>query len=571
MQSLIACPKCGHRLGDAEGLKGRIIACPACRCRIKVVARGHAEATPADPQLRPPAGPPNEHAREADEPSLWRNPAVYIAFAGIVAILAVFWKVASPPKPQPAPSGASVTSSSEPGEMRGESPPAGQSTVERVHAMRDPATAQQQTGAAESTPEGEGAPRISVKEFLEQRKAKQQTAASEAATSPAASVPEEMPKALTPEALYAMASAAVVQLTILNYKGEEIGQGTGFFVGADGWLVTNHHVIREAKYVRVTRVDGRTLRADSILVWDENADLAILAAEGKGFPCLALAPAEYAPPVGSKVWAIGNPQGLLNSLSEGIVSGLRSEGDVTQVQCTAAVSPGSSGGPLLDAYGRVIGIMTWIRTDAERLSQNLNFAVASDAVRRLLERAASAAPQPVGKVRRSVSIEESLAEARADAESNPGKSWPWLNMGAYLNVLRRWAEARDAYRKALELDPKSAEAFFGLAEAQWGMENYAGVDQSLRQAEAVEPDAVKYKADLGKFYNSTGRYKEAIRVLQEAIRLNPRSVDARFDLIAPLVNLEKFAEALRQCDELERLDPDLGRSLRGWVLECMEE
>jgi serine protease Do len=88
---------------------------------------------------------------------------------------------------------------------------------------------------------------------------------------------------------------------------------------------------------------------------------------------------------GQKVYAIGSPQGLELTISDGIVSGMRSLPQGRVIQTTAPISPGSSGGPLFDAYGRLVGIMTF----QHRLGQNLNFAVPADWIADIRSRSAT--------------------------------------------------------------------------------------------------------------------------------------------------------------------------------------
>ena len=83
--------------------------------------------------------------------------------------------------------------------------------------------------------------------------------------------------------------------------------------------------------------------------------------------------------VGEKLYTVGAPNGLDLSLSDGLLSGLRQEGGVNYVQTTTPISPGSSGGPLLDAKGNLIGITTLVLVGRKGLNQSLNFAIAADA------------------------------------------------------------------------------------------------------------------------------------------------------------------------------------------------
>jgi len=141
------------------------------------------------------------------------------------------------------------------------------------------------------------------------------------------------------------------------------GGGSGFFITANGHIVTNYHVVDEASVIKVTLKDGRELTA-TVVGRDERTDLAVLKVEGTGFPFVQFEPNTNLR-VGDWVVAIGNPFGLGGSASAGIVSGLGRENVGSQniasfIQIDAPINPGNSGGPTFDMAGRVIGVNTSI-------------------------------------------------------------------------------------------------------------------------------------------------------------------------------------------------------------------
>jgi serine protease Do len=163
--------------------------------------------------------------------------------------------------------------------------------------------------------------------------------------------------------------------------------GSGFIVHPDGYIVTNNHVIADARQIKVTLLDGRAYDAE-LISSDIVADLAILKIEAeKPLPTLALGDSSDLM-IGEPVIAVGNPLGFSHSVSTGIVSALHRDiqmrneqpmaGDM--IQTDAAINPGNSGGPLLNAYGQVIGINNLIRGDA----QNIGFAIPVNKLRDLI-------------------------------------------------------------------------------------------------------------------------------------------------------------------------------------------
>jgi serine protease Do len=145
---------------------------------------------------------------------------------------------------------------------------------------------------------------------------------------------------------------------------EQRGGGSGFFISASGYIVTNNHVIEKAREITATLKDGRELKA-TLVGRDERTDIAVLKVEGSGFPFVQFAP-EARVRVGDWVVAIGNPFGLGGTATAGIVSALGRDriGDNSNIanfmQIDAPINPGNSGGPTFDMSGRVIGINTAI-------------------------------------------------------------------------------------------------------------------------------------------------------------------------------------------------------------------
>lgn len=134
------------------------------------------------------------------------------------------------------------------------------------------------------------------------------------------------------------------------------GHGSGFFVRADGLLVTNYHVVANISRATVRLRSGERLAPVTIVVTDPAHDLALLSVGGVDHPVLPIA--EAPAQVGEQVYAIGSPLGLDHTLTEGVVSALRTVQGTEMLQTQATVAPGSSGGPLLDDRGRVVGVNT---------------------------------------------------------------------------------------------------------------------------------------------------------------------------------------------------------------------
>jgi len=183
----------------------------------------------------------------------------------------------------------------------------------------------------------------------------------------------------TLEELAAYATPAVVLLDVRTPTSSR--QGSGFIVDPSGRILTNYHVVRDARTVRVKLSSGDVYDEVQILAEDERRDIAVLQVPGFDLPTLPLGNSDSVR-IGAAVVLIGSPLGLENTVSTGIVSGRRQEEEGYRLlQVSAPASPGSSGGAVLSASGDVVGIAV----SQLEAGQNLNFAVPINYARGLLD------------------------------------------------------------------------------------------------------------------------------------------------------------------------------------------
>ena len=184
-------------------------------------------------------------------------------------------------------------------------------------------------------------------------------------------------KVLTTQQIAQRMLPAIVRLTVVDSHGNAVVQGSGFVIGKN-MIATNIHVIAGAHAVTANFQSGRSETVKGLVSEDIPRDIALVYADTTGVHPLMLAGGTFQ--IGDPVVAVGSPQGLGNSLSTGVISGVRNYLASKVIQTTAAISPGSSGGALLNMRGQVLGITSFFYKDG----QNLNFAYASDYVRRIL-------------------------------------------------------------------------------------------------------------------------------------------------------------------------------------------
>lgn len=299
--------------------------------------------------------------------------------------------------------------------------------------------------------------------------------------------------AADPKSIYATSRPAVVLITTSNALGFNLALGTAFVVSDGTKLVTNFHVVRGAANVKIKTAGDHEYQIKYVLARDEAHDVAILECPAK-LPQLELS--EQMPTVGDAIFTIGNPQGLEASLSEGLVSGLRELKGISVYQITAAVSPGSSGGPLLNDKGAVIGITTFGISGG----QNLNFAIPIRYAKSLL---ASSSRTPIEALARNRSSETG---ARAEVRRLWNQGTKMLARKRVLEIVQEnlgdpeildfagdvmffsgeWDEAITLYEKAIDLAPTSSyrQRWLWIALAHTHMNRY---DEALNAFEKLGP------------------------------------------------------------------------------------
>jgi S1-C subfamily serine protease len=169
---------------------------------------------------------------------------------------------------------------------------------------------------------------------------------------------------------------SVVSVVAFDSSGSRLSSGTGFVVGNDK-VITNYHVIEGATRVEVRTSDRKAYRVLKTSPASKDADLAILQVEDGPFSVKALRVTRVVPRVGEKVIVLGSPLGLTGTVTDGIVSAFRSLPKLGKlIQITAPISPGSSGSPVVNLNGEVVGLVTMDLKGG----QNLNFAIASESL-----------------------------------------------------------------------------------------------------------------------------------------------------------------------------------------------
>jgi S1-C subfamily serine protease len=215
------------------------------------------------------------------------------------------------------------------------------------------------------------------------------------------------------------ANGAIVSIVMSDKDGKAIAQGSGFVVSKDGMIITNYHVIAEGSSAVVKLPDGAVYLVDGVLASDKARDVAVIKAHGENFRTLTLGDSDRVQ-VGEEVVAIGNPLSLESTVSNGIVSAIRTVEDKGGkfVQITAPISPGSSGGPLFNMAGEVVGITS----AGIKGGENLNFAIPINDVKPMISSVSEARRDGV-----SALPDEPEDDKTAVGQTNPAVATPATN------------------------------------------------------------------------------------------------------------------------------------------------
>ena len=330
-----------------------------------------------------------------------------------------------------------------------------------------------------------------------------------------------------------IALAATVSLVMQDENGTALGTGSGFFVQRN-LIATNYHVIEGAAKGSATLVNTKNMyRIEGVTATDEAYDLALLKVVGYGVTPLPLGDSD-AVQIGETVYVAGNPQGL-PTFSDGIISGRRDQYTKKErLQMTAPISRGSSGGPVLNRKGRVIGVSQSMYHPLDGIL--LNFAVPSNALETLLGQSGKAKPLSHGNT--AVSYIGCMIRGYEKRMS-----------GDYARAIREFTDA-------IDLDPNAATTYVlrGICRAELG-QHFAAIsdyDIAIRLSPA---DANAYLV-RGVTKGVLGQHFAAIADYDIAIRLDPADPDAYFMRGVAKGALDQHLSAIADCDIAIRLKPD---------------
>ena len=363
---------------------------------------------------------------------------------------------------------------------------------------------------------------------------------------------------------------SAVAIETFDAKGATLSRGSGFFVAGDK-VITNRHVIEKSSRVEIHLIDGKKFTARGVLAIDGEGDLALLQVDVPQNSVASLPLVQVAPQEGESIVVIGNPFGLEGSVSNGIVSAVREiPGYGKIIQITAPISPGSSGSPVVNMRGQVIGVATLQAAEG----QSINFAVPSARIAQLkisdLQTFASlntetqknkrvAAQnlysQGLGILSRD-DFGKAVAYFEKAVEIDPNYAESWYQAGFCYGMLGRHSEALKASRQAAKLRPEWAETFVNIGASSFALGQYKDAADAYRQATKLDDGNADSQYALGLSLNKLGRSDEELLAYKRAVAIKPDFANAWEQLGAGYFKQKRYGESLAAFEQLKTYKPD---------------
>jgi tetratricopeptide (TPR) repeat protein len=396
---------------------------------------------------------------------------------------------------------------------------------------------------------------------------------------------------------------AVVYIVTTTSGKKEIGQGSGFFIRSDQ-IVSNWHVVEDAQTILVKTAEGEILRVTAVVATDREHDLALLQLENPANGISTLEIASSLPREGERVVVVGNPKGLGWSMSDGRVASVReSKNGLKLLQITAPISPGSSGSPVVNMRGQVIGVAVGIKEGG----QNLNFAISSEHIAKLYSDSSDNAqllPTPrtptssakssgldepdtdvspaALKLARSFYYQGGVQQSKDDCKGaisffekavvvNPKFADAWFSLAFCKSEIGKGSAGIEDYKRAVQLKPDFYDAHWNLALLYFQNKRYREAAASYKQAISLKPDSVEGYFSLGLSYSYSSQIPEAIGSFKQVIRLKPDHAAAYYMLGRSFLYLGKYADAAESFRRSDLFKPSQPWTIYSWGFALTEQ
>lgn len=372
---------------------------------------------------------------------------------------------------------------------------------------------------------------------------------------------------------------AVVTIITYDMNQNAMDLGSGFFIDPKGYLVTNFHVLGGAYSAVVKTNDGGLYPIEAIVAENETADLIKVRVKLDGEKIKWVSITDEEPVIAERIMVVGSPLGLEQTVSEGIISAVREIPLVGKIfQLSAPISPGSSGSPVINMNGKVLGVVSFQATKG----QNLNFAVSGKAV---LELKQKAEPQSVSEwtydiQKRTPKIAEELCKKgfsfsikgefknalnyyQEATEKSPDDSVAWYGLGSCYDGLKQPEKAIAAYKQVIRINPKNPDSHYHLGRYYLKLERYQEAIQAYNQAISIDPDYIAAHFDLGVVYGEMKAYEKGERAFQQVLRIHPGHVSTHYFMGLIYNRMGRNEDAVRSYQNALIINPNSAMVLYG--------
>ncbi len=365
---------------------------------------------------------------------------------------------------------------------------------------------------------------------------------------------------LTPEQIYEKINDCVVVVHSYDFSNNLSTRGSGVVINDKGWIVTNYHVFAECERMEIKH-NSKEVKYTDIIGVDVEKDILILKIDDFSFPPIPIANSDNLK-VGQRVYAIGSPLGLENSMSEGIISGIRNveERNRNYIQITASISAGSSGGAVVNSRGELIGISTMTLKEG----QNLNFAIPVNDIMKITlgsfsDKKYVEANNYFYKGYNAVesgNYNDAIKYFTKNLEIFPNNAKAYYNRGRIYYNLQNYDNAISDFTKAIQLNPDFAEAYNNRGVTYGDLQNYDKAIPDFTKAIQINPDDAEAYYSRGLTYYGLRNYDKAISDYTKAIQLNPDYAEAYYNRGITYYDLKNYDKAISDYTKAIQLNPD---------------
>ena len=341
--------------------------------------------------------------------------------------------------------------------------------------------------------------------------------------------------------IYKKASPSVVVIYNFDGTGKKRTLGSGVVMPC-GDVATNYHVIEAASRLSVVYKGVEYIAKPKYT--DNSNDVAVLSVQGLDAPKAELCENRQLK-VGERVYAIGSPHGLEQSLSDGIISGFREYEGVRYIQTTAPISCGSSGGGVFNDEGQLVGLSTFYLNE----SQQLNFAVpvefVSDLVKRqgrppVIKRNSSEWNQKALILEQKKDWLAMLRESKNWTVAEPVSSKAWYFLGLAFQKTGELDKSIDALQEAVQINPEYSSAWVEMG-SSYGQEGKMN-DAMIAYGKAIQADRNNAEAwhKIGIIYRKKANDPKSVEAFRHALQIDPKCISAWFDLGLTLQDMHDY-------------------------------